>query len=185
MLSAIGSEKGIEKTSAIYYNKVKYRIVKDVWRNTMEREKLRTYVNQYCVLRDVQFAAYEMYARKHGLTAKELFVLDIIWFAPEGCLQSEICRRLSATKQTISAIIKKFLKQGYVTLTESETDRRNKIVRFTDAGREYVKNIIPPAAAAEIEAMGELSEEEIARLVQLTDVFSHYMKEKFDEIKVR
>jgi len=37
----------------------------------MNREKVRMYVNQYCELRDVQFAAYELYARKHGLTAKE------------------------------------------------------------------------------------------------------------------
>ena len=76
----------------------------------MDREEVRSYVNQYCHLRDVQTAAYELYARKHSLTSKELFVLDIIWFAPDGCLQSELCERLSATKQTISAIIKKFLK---------------------------------------------------------------------------
>lgn len=71
----------------------------------MEREEVREFVNRYCKLRDVQFGAYESYARKHGLTAKELFVLDLIWFAPEGCLQSEICERLSATKQTVSAIM--------------------------------------------------------------------------------
>lgn len=93
----------------------------------MNREDVRAYVNQYCRLRDVQFSAYELYARKHGLSAKELFVLDLIWFAPNGCLQSEICERLSATKQTISAIIKKFREQGYVSLTGSETDRRSKL----------------------------------------------------------
>ena len=72
-----------------------------------------------------------MDARQLALTAKELFVLDILWFAPDGCLQSDICDRLSATKQTVSAIMKKFLKQGYVSIEESPTDRRNKIVRFT------------------------------------------------------
>lgn len=72
-----------------------------------------------------------MDARQLALTAKELFVLDILWFAPDGCLQSDICDRLSATKQTVSAIMKKFLKQGYVSMEESPTDRRNKIVRFT------------------------------------------------------
>ena len=149
----------------------------------MEREEVRKYVNQYCKLRDVQFAAYELYARKHGLTAKELFVLDLIWFAPEGCLQSEICERLSATKQTVSAIIKKFLKQGYVKLTESETDRRNKIIRLTGEGKKYVKKIIPPAAKAEIDAMAELSGEDIAGLVRLTVLFSNYMKQHFDGIK--
>ncbi len=148
----------------------------------MEREEVRSYVNQYCKLRDIQFAAYELYARKHGLTAKELFVLDIIWFAPDGCLQSDICERLSATKQTVSAIIKKFLKQGYVSLTESETDRRNKIVRFTESGKDYAGKIIPPAANAEISAMAELPPEDITELVRLTTLFSHCMKEKFSKI---
>lgn len=149
----------------------------------MDREEVRQYVEQYGKLRDIQYAAYEMYARKHSLTAKELFVLDLIWFAPGGCLQSEICERLSATRQTISAIIKKFLKQGYVSLTECESDRRNKIVRLTDAGIEYTRNIIPPAADAEIDAMAELPMEDIAELVRLTTLFSHCMKKKYEEIK--
>lgn len=151
----------------------------------MEREEVRTYVNAYCKLRDVQYAAYELYARKHGLTAKELFVLDILWFAPEGCLQSAICERLSATKQTISAIIKKFEKQGYISMEPSAADRRSKIVRFTEAGLRYTEQIIPPAASAEIGAMEELdlSGEDIAELVRLTTLFSDQMAKKFCEIK--
>ena len=149
----------------------------------MDREKVRTFVNQYCLLRDVQFAAYELYARKYGLTAKELFVLDIIWFSEDGCLQPEISERLSATKQTISAIVKKFWKLGYLSLTESETDRRNKIVRFTEAGMEYTRKIIPPAANAEIDAMAELNGEDIAELVRLTTLFSEQMKAKFQAIR--
>lgn len=149
----------------------------------MDYEETRAYVNQYGKLRDIQFAAYELYARTHNLTAKELFVLDILWFAPDGCLQSEISERLSATRQTISAIIKKFLKKGYVVLSESATDRRNKIVRFTRAGIEYAQNIIPPAAHAEIDAMGTLSSRDMAELVRLTTLFSDCMKTKFAEIQ--
>ena len=151
----------------------------------MEWEEVRNLVNQYCRLRDVQFAAYELYARKHGLTAKELFVLDTIWFSEDGCSQSEISERLSATKQTISAIVKKFWKLGYLSLTESETDRRNKIVRFTEAGRTYAEKIIPPAAKAEVDAMAELdlAGEDIAELVWLTTLFSNQMAKKFSEIK--
>lgn len=149
----------------------------------MNREKVRMFVNQYCLLRDVQFAAYELYARKYGLTAKELFVLDIIWFSEDGCLQSEISERLSTTKQTISAIVKKFWKLGYLSLTESEADRRNKIVRFTEAGMEYTQKIIPPAASAEIDAMAELNGEDIAELVRLTTLFSEQMKAKFQVIR--
>ncbi len=150
----------------------------------MKREDIRKYVNQYCHLRDVQYAAYTQCARKHNLTTNELFVLDIIWFNPEGCPQSYICERMSATKQTISAIIKKFLKLGYVTLTEDKNDRRNKIIRFTDNGYIYAEGIIPPVANAEISTMAELSKKEnIAELVRLTTLFSDLMKKKFNELK--
>lgn len=149
----------------------------------MNRKEVRAYVDQYCHLRDVQYAAYTKCARKHNLTTNELFVLDIVWFAPEGCLQSYICERMSATKQTISAIVKKFLKLGYVTLTEDEKDRRNKIVRFTSDGYAYAEKIIPPAANAEISAMEELAKKEsIVELVRLTTLFSDLMKKKFDEL---
>lgn len=99
-------------------------------------------------------------------------------------MQSYICERMSATKQTISAIIKKFLKLGYVTLSEDEKDRRNKIIRFTADGFAYAEKIIPPAADAEISAMAELAKkEDIAELVRLTALFSDLMKKKFDDIK--
>lgn len=148
----------------------------------MKREEVRKNVNKYCRFRDIQFAAYELYARKNSLTAKELFVLDIIWFAPNGCMQSEICERLSATKQTVSMIIKKFWKLGYLSLTESEADRRNKIVRFTEAGKEYAKKIIPPAAKAEINAMAKMSGEDIKELIRLTEIFSEHMNQSFSDI---
>lgn len=148
----------------------------------MKREEVRKNVNKYCRFRDIQFAAYELHARKHSLTAKELFVLDIIWFAPDGCMQSEICERLSATKQTVSMIIKKFWKLGYLSLTEATTDRRNKIVRFTEAGKEYAKKIIPPAAKAEINAMAKMSGEDIKELIRLTEIFSEHMKNEFNKL---
>ena len=72
---------------------------------------------------------------------------------------------------------------GYLSLSESETDRRNKIVRFTEAGMEYTRKIIPPAANAEIEAMAELSGKDIAELVRITTLFSNQMLKKFSEIK--
>ena len=148
----------------------------------MDREEVRAYVNAYCKLRDVQFAVYEMYARRHQLTAKELFVLDLIWFSEAGCYQSDICNRLSATKQTISAIVKKFQKLGYVTLVESDKDRRNKLIQLTDKGKVYTENIILPAADAEIDAMAELNGVDIQELVRLTTLFSNQMSQKFSQV---
>lgn len=151
----------------------------------MDKKEVSQYVNEYWVLRDMQFAAYELYARRWGLTAKEVFVLYILWFSPEGSLQSEICEKLSATKQTVSAIIKKFWKAGYLEYTESEKDRRNKVLHFTDAGKAYTEKIIIPVIKAENEAMAELNEKDVAELVRLTTLLSRRMKEKFDALPGR
>ena len=76
-------------------------------------KEINELVNAYCRLRDRQHAVYSHCAKRHDLTTNELFVLDILWFAPEGCTQTEICERLSSNKQTIAAIITRFWKKGY------------------------------------------------------------------------
>ena len=108
----------------------------------MSKESVNIHVNNYCRLRDKQYAVYTEYAKKYGLTTKELFILDIIYFAQSGCTQAGICERLSATKQTVSAAIKKFWKLGYLSFEESKTDRRIRLVRFTAAGTHH-----PPCRA--------------------------------------
>ena len=60
---------------------------------------------------------------------------------------------------------------------------RYKIVRLTDRGIRYIEQIIPPAAKAEIDAMCELSENDMAELVRITAILSNQMKRKFDKRK--
>ena len=99
----------------------------------MKNQRINDLVNAFCVLRDRQYAVYDKCAAHHGLTVNELFVLDILWFSPDGCTQTDICRRLSANKQTIAAITGRFLKKGYISLHEVKEDRRNKRRRACQA----------------------------------------------------
>ncbi len=141
--------------------------------------KINQFVNAYCRLRDRQHAVYDRCAKRHDLTVNELFVLDILWFSPEGCTQKEICERLSANKQTVAAITGRFQKKGYIFFEEVAEDRRNKRIRFTERGRTYAQAIIPPAADAENLAMAALGTEKIAELVQLTTIFTENMEKMF------
>ena len=142
-------------------------------------QEINTLVNAYCRLRDRQYAVYSRCAKRHGLTANELFVLDILWFAPEGCTQTEICERLSANKQTIAAVIDRFRKKGLLWYEEVAEDRRNKRIRFTEAGRQYAVAVIPPAADAENLAMAELGIEKLTELVDLTARLTENMEKQF------
>ncbi len=149
----------------------------------MAGKQINELVNAYCRLRDRQYAVYDRCAKKHNLTANELFVLDILWFAPEGCTQTEICKRLSANKQTVAAIVTRFRKKDYVAYEEVKEDRRNKRISFTEAGREYAAAIIPPAAEAENLAMAELGPEKLTELVALTTKLTENMEKQFSSIE--
>lgn len=148
-------------------------------------KEINELVNAYCRLRDRQHAVYSQCAKLHDLTTNELFVLDILWFAPEGCTQTEICERLSSNKQTIAAIITRFWKRGYIVYKEVMEDRRNKRIRFTEAGKAYAGEIIPPAADAENLAMAELGLENLTALVDLTTRLTENMEKQFDKIIIQ
>lgn len=145
-------------------------------------KKINEFVNAYCVLRDRQFAVYSKYAKIHGISVNELFVLDILWFLPDGCTQTEICERLSANKQTINAVTTRFCKQGYIAFGEVKKDRRNKIVVLTERGRSYAKDIIPPAADAENLAMADMPVDKVDELVKLTAAFTENMERHFADL---
>ncbi len=148
----------------------------------MVSKEINQLVNNYCRLRDRQFAVYHECARQNDLSTNELFVLDIIWFAENGITQKEICDRLSANKQTIASIVNKFYGKGYVEYFEVEEDRRNKLIKFTENGVNYVKKIIPPAANAENVAMANLGIDNIKQLVKLTTMLSENMEKEFSKI---
>lgn len=91
---------------------------------------------------------------------------------------NEICERLAATKQTVSAIIKKFLAAGLLTIYTSESDRRNKVIHLSDKGIAYAESIIMPAVEAETDALKELSGKEIMELTRLTLIYSKALKDR-------
>ena len=119
----------------------------------------------------------------HGLTVNELFVLDILWFAPEGCTQKAMSDRLSVNKQTINAIVTRLDKQGYISYVLVKEDRRNKRIVLTESGRTYAKNIILPAADAENLAMADMPIVKIKELVELTTVITENMERRFADIE--
>ncbi|MCM1261035.1 MAG: MarR family transcriptional regulator [Prevotella sp.] len=140
-------------------------------------------LNEYCFLRDRQIAVFDRCAKKHGLTINELFVLDILWFTPDGCTQKYICDRLSVNKQTIAAITSRFKKKGYIELLEVLDDRRNKKVILTEDGKKYTSTIIPAVARAENIAIESLTIEDARTLIRLTATFTENMEKEFAKLE--
>ena len=96
----------------------------------------------YCKFRDEQFALYDEYAKRNGMMMKTLLVVNALFYAKDGMTQKEICQRTFHSKQTVNLIMKNLLADGSVTAAEMPEDKRNKIVRMTDAGRSYCEKVV-------------------------------------------
>ena len=126
----------------------------------------------YCKFRDEQFALYDEYAKRHGMLMKTLLVVNVLFYAPEGMTQTEICRRTFQSKQTVNLIIKNLLADSYVTLAEVPENKRNKIVQMTDAGRGYCEKVVRHITWAEDTAMSMFTPEEQKQLIDLSRTFT-------------
>lgn len=104
--------------------------------------------------------AYSVWAQQHGTTDNMIFTLYEIFSSEEGCTQQQICQKLFLPKQTISFLLSKLEKKGYILRRENPGDRRNKLVAFTQEGRKYAQQLLSELDYAEVRAfLGMTSEE--------------------------
>ena len=130
----------------------------------------------YCKFRDEQFALYDEYAKRNGMMMKTLLVVNVLFYDAfynkGGMTQKEICQRTFQSKQTVNLIIKNLLAENYVTVTEVPENKRNKIVRMTDAGRVYCEKVVRHITWAENTAMSMFTPEEQKQLIALSRTFT-------------
>ena len=141
----------------------------------------------YCKFRDEQFALYDEYAKRNGMMMKTLLVVNVLFYAVDGMTQKEISRRTFQSKQTVNLIIKNLLAENYVTVTEVPDNKRNKIVRMTDAGRAYCEKAVRHITWAEDTAMSLFTPEEQKQLIELSRTFTENLtrlvNQETEEIK--
>ncbi|ULQ60437.1 MarR family transcriptional regulator [Brucepastera parasyntrophica] len=100
---------------------------------------------------------YEEYAKSLGLTYIGLSVLNAIYGMPENCTQKAICERTHLPKQSVNGIIRSLWEQGYVKMKETDSDRRNKIIRFSKSGRDYADRTIGRLLKKEEKVVAQLT----------------------------
>ncbi len=99
----------------------------------------------YCKFRDEQLALYDEYAKRHGMLMKTLLVVNVLYYDDfydkGGVTQTEICHRTFQSKQTVNLIIRNLLNEAYVTVEERKENKREKLVRITEAGKTYCEKV--------------------------------------------
>lgn len=126
----------------------------------------------YCKFRDEQFALYNDYAKRNGMLMNTLLVVNALFYAEDGLTQHDVCERTFQSKQTVNLIIRNLLNGAYVTVKERKENKREKLVRMTDTGREYYEKAVRHITWAEDTAMSMFSPEEQKQLIDLSRTFT-------------
>ena len=123
-------------------------------------------------------AIYDKWAKAHGLSSNELLFLYSLYEADNHCTQREISQRWFIPKQTINTILKDFERKGYVKLSSSADDKRNKLIRLTPAGMDYAKSIIEELRAKELYVMQEIGTIRVREMNNSQELFIRLFNEK-------
>lgn len=137
--------------------------------STVFMEQLNKY---YTVWHECNYA-YEAWAKAHALSVNSLWILCAIHDGRDDCTQKKISQRWLIPKQTINMVLKDFIGKGFVELLPMPEDKRNKIIRFTAAGKEYADMIISELRKAELFAIEELG---TARMEQLNESMALFVE---------
>jgi DNA-binding MarR family transcriptional regulator len=98
-----------------------------------------------------------------GLHRGQPFVLRILW-AEEGLTQTELARRLHRTPATITNMLQRLQKAGFVERRSDPQDQRISRVYLTEAGYEIQAQVEQVWQEDETRTLGGFSDREIATL---------------------
>ncbi len=107
-------------------------------------------VNQYYTVWQEYNSVYEEWAKAHGLSVNSLLVLSALHDGMEECTQKKISQKWRIPKQTINVVLKDMERRELVEMFPMQEDRRNKLIRFTESGKEYADTIISKLRKVEL-----------------------------------
>lgn len=108
--------------------------------------------------------AYTPYLKPLGLTYTQYITFMVLW-EKDGLPVGEISRRLRLDSGTVTPLLKKMEKAGYITRQRSREDERRVTIHLTDAGR-AVKDKVRDVPL-KVGSCVNLSREEAAELYRL------------------
>ena len=89
-----------------------------------------------------------------------------------GMAPSELAEKVGVTRATISNMLQRMERDGLVDIRPAEQDGRGKIVKLTQAGCDFMEEILPPHYLRVSRLMEKLTEDEQKKLIMLLEKLS-------------
>lgn len=96
--------------------------------------------------------------------------------------QREISQEWLVPKTSVNTIVKRWEKEGYLTMTPIPGKRREMQILLTDAGREYAKSFMSFLYQAEDIALAKTLEKYGTGFIDAIEFFGDSLKDAFEEV---
>ncbi|WP_338578166.1 MarR family winged helix-turn-helix transcriptional regulator [Neisseria leonii] len=118
-------------------------------------------------------ASYDEFAKRCGIGGNELAILYTLWVDGD-CTQKHISDKCQLAKQTVHTLCKRFEADG-ILLASTGSDKREKIMSFTDKGAAFAERIVVPLLALEERSIDTFGRDRIAVLLSEFDALSRIL----------
>ena len=124
---------------------------------------------------------YRIWAKKHQLNYNALVILYTL-NDYKKCTQKQICEWWALPKQTVHGILLDFEKKGYITITASTKNKRERLIAFTENGEIFASSILNRLYQMEENAMHKLGEEKRKQLIESNTKYYELLKEEIENV---
>lgn len=123
--------------------------------------------------------AYRSLEERLGVSHNELFTLYHLREEGGACSQKKLAEDMYLTKQTMSFIVARLEKRGFVEKRTEERDRRNNAVAFTEEGRVRADRLLEEMARAETAAYLCMTEDERTNVTEGLKILADNIEKSF------
>lgn len=128
----------------------------------------------YCEINEL----YHNLAINYGLSDSVLWILFTMNDERRPCTPKEIGEMCALSKQTVHSSLRSLEKDGYISITVSEENRKNRLAELTEKGMELIERTIAPIVDAELKAFSGLEDSEGRELLRLMGKYQMLLRQE-------
>ncbi len=144
-------------------------------------EHLKTY-NQICKEMDI---VYHNYAKSCGLSDMAYWILYSIAESDTYFTQRDFCKDWFFTPQTVNSALKDLERKGIIFLEAVSGNKKNKLIKPTEEGKNFMEQYITPVIQTESESFETMSKDECELMLSATRKYISALKEKIRNLEKR
>lgn len=142
------------------------KLMQDVY-SELNSDVVKLFIDFQWTYRNVQ-KQYDYALDKNDLSESRFIILMFLYHAPyQTLLPSVISEKLGAARATVSKLLKAMETKGWISKSNSTTDKRSLSVQLTETGNHVLEKFLPENFSIVNKLLGNLSSEEIQQLSNL------------------